>query len=621
MKRLILFVQNLLLFLILLPVSTWAVEGDSLWSATFGGAGEDAATSDMIETSDDGLVMTGWTDSFGAGGLDFWIVKTNADGDSLWAKTFGGPNTDVCQGIVENSDGDLLLIGETSSFGVGSYDFWLVKADANGDSIWSRTYGGTGMEVPYAITTTTDNGYLIAGFTTSYGAGDDDFWLVKTDLNGDTLWTRTYGGSLEDKAISVIETSDGGYLLAGWTESFGAGAIDFWMVKTDLNGDSLWSNTFGGADTSYAYDVIETSDGGYLLAGYTKSFGAGSWDCYLVKTDLNGDSLWTKTIGGTDDDLATAVIETSDGNYLVTGATNTYGMGNYDYWLIKTDANGDSLWIRTYGGTNWDVSWAVVEVTGGGYRLSGNSYSFSGGDSDFWLVAVEGSPPEIDITLTPYGTPIVVPAGGGSFDFNISVENHSDTSVNFDLWTVIALPGMGQFEVMNVPGLSLPANALVDRDRIQNVPDFAPGGTYTYYAYVGEYPWLVEDSDSFTFEKEGSADGALGVPSDWFGYGDSFDRWLETAVTSVPTESKILGNFPNPFNPTTAISIQLSAVSQVNLSVYDVAGRKVATLVDGYRDAGVHEVTFDGTGLASGVYLYRLEVESQTAIGKMVLLK
>ena len=208
--------------------------------------------------------------------------------------------------------------------------------------MWTRTFGGNSRDNANSVIETSDQGYLIAGSTRSYGVGNDDCWLVKTDFHGDTLWTRTFGGNSRDNANSVIETSDQSYLIAGRTESYGAGDDDYWLVKTDFQGDTLWTRTYGGSEDESVSVVIETSDQGYLLAGRTESYGAGDDDYWLVKTDTHGDIIWTQTYGGSEDELVSAIIETSDQGYLLAGSTTSFGVLTGNAWLIKTDSQGNT---------------------------------------------------------------------------------------------------------------------------------------------------------------------------------------------------------------------------------------------------------------------------------------
>jgi hypothetical protein len=257
-----------------------------------------------------------------------------------FAKTYGGAYWDVAYSVHHTSDGGYIVAGETNSFSASYYsDAFLVKIDTNGNIIWAKTYRGTYWDKAYSVQQTSDGGYIVAGETNSFGAGYDDIFLIKTDASGNLQWAKTYGGTDDDKAYSVQQTSDGGYIVAGWTRSFGA--YDIFLIKTDADGNIIWAKTYGGIYWDKAYSVQQTSDGGYIVAGYTGSFGAGSADIFLIKTDANGNIIWAKTYGGIDDDLASSVQQTSDGGYIVGGYTGSFGAGSADIFLIKTDANGN----------------------------------------------------------------------------------------------------------------------------------------------------------------------------------------------------------------------------------------------------------------------------------------
>ncbi|TKJ36542.1 hypothetical protein CEE37_15070 [candidate division LCP-89 bacterium B3_LCP] len=232
----------------------------------------------------------------------------------------------------------------------------------------------------------------------------------------------------------------------------------------------------------------------------------------------------------------------------------------------------------------------------------------------------------VKLTLTPENPPIVIPATGGSFTFNVAAENRTDEVQTFDLWTEIVLPEWGSVPIMNVSDISIAVGTTIDRDRSQQVPDFAPAGTYTYFAYAGTYPWVVDDYYYFYFEKEGSSEGKLGDADDWLCTGEPFDEISGGSTPALQDEYALMSTYPNPFNPNTVISYKLPDASKVNLTVYDISGRLLTDLVNGWQDAGVHEVVFNGSGLASGIYLYQLEASGSeatptTATGKMVLMK
>ena len=211
------------------------------------------------------------------------MIKTNADGDTLWTKTFGGSDSDYGSAVQQTTDGGYIIIGNTSSFGAGDYDYWLIKTNTDGDTLWTKTFGGSGIDYGYSVQQATDGGYIISGHSGSYGTGGD-IWLIKTNAYGDTLWTKTFGGSNSDWSQSGQQTKDEGYIIAGNIYSLGVGDQDIWLIKTNADGDTLWTKTFGGSDDDYGSAVQQTKDDEYIMTGYTYSFGAGSSDVWLIKT-------------------------------------------------------------------------------------------------------------------------------------------------------------------------------------------------------------------------------------------------------------------------------------------------------------------------------------------------
>ena len=359
------------------------------WNKTYGGASYDYGYS-MVQTGDGGYAIAGLTYSYGAGSDDFWLVKTDSSGSILWNKTYGGTNEDDAESLIQTGDGGYAIAGLTYSYGASTGDFYLVKTNSSGAMQWNKTYGGANNDDANSVIQTGDGGYAIAGLTFSYGTGGDS-WLVKTNSFGAMQWNKTYGGANYECAFSVVQTGDGGYAIAGLTNSYGAGHHDFYLVKTNSSGDIQWNKTYGGADEDYAHSLVQTGDGGYAITGCTYSYGAGGGDFWLVKTDSSGNMQWNKTYGGTNYEFAESVVQTGDGGYAMAGCTSSYGAGSDDFWLVKTDSSGNMQWNKTYGGTDYDYAYSLAQTTDGGYAIAGYTWSYGAGNGDFWLVKLTPS--------------------------------------------------------------------------------------------------------------------------------------------------------------------------------------------------------------------------------------
>jgi hypothetical protein len=280
-----------------------------------------------------------------------------------WNQTYGGAGDDCARSVVQTAEGGYALAGFTNSYGAGGYDFWLVKTDANGNAEWNKTYGGASDDWAWPLVQTVDGGYALAGHTIrSYDPYDSDFWLVKTDSEGNMQWNKTYGGAGEDYAYSLIQTHDEGYALAGSV-----------LVKTDSSGNMQWNRTYEG---SVAWSVMQKSDEGYVMAGYT--FGSGSADFWLVKTDAFGNIQWEKAYGGANWDRLCSAIETSDGGYALIGYNaSTSDPASSEYWdalLIKTDSGGNQKWNKTYSFLSCNAGFSIIQTYDGGYTIAGYSF-------------------------------------------------------------------------------------------------------------------------------------------------------------------------------------------------------------------------------------------------------
>lgn len=358
------------------------------WTRTYGGELSDSAWS-VQQTTDGGYVFVGDTTSrlpkTKTTQTDILIIKTDAVGNVQWKKTYGGPKTDDGRYVQQTKDGGYIIAGFTYSFGAGNNDAWLIKVDANGNSEWTKTYGGKGFDAARRVQQTDDAGYIFVGWT---GIRTwPDVWLVKIDQYGAVEWEKTFGGPKSDYGFFVEQTNDGGYIIAGETWSFAVGYSDAWAIKTDSNGNVEWSKTYNTGLEDIAYSVLQTDDGGYVLAGSTYTAGTPYADFWLVKTDSQGNQQWIKTFGGALSEEARSVVQTDDGGYLLAGYTKSFGAGNEDVWLVKVDSNGNEQWNQTFGGKNTDWAMSIQQTMEGGYIVAGHTKSFGVG-GDAWLIKI-----------------------------------------------------------------------------------------------------------------------------------------------------------------------------------------------------------------------------------------
>ena len=376
--------KNLILTLIItLPLTLWG-QG---WEKTFGGSNPDGGNS-VQQTNDGGYIITGTTNSFGNGSGDVYLIKTDGNGDSLWTRTFGGSNDERGHSVQQTTDGGYIITGNSSSFGNGNYDVYLIKTDGSGNELWTKTFGGSNPDGGYSVQQTTDGGYIITGYSYSSGNWSYDVFLVKTDGSGNELWTKTFGGLNDERVYSVQQTTDGGYIITGYSSFLSnENSDEVFLVKTDGSGNELWTKTFGGTDIDRGQSVQQTTDGGYIITGSTWD-GNGSYDVFLVKTDGSGNELWTKTFGGSNDDEGRSVQQTTDGGYIITGNSSSFGNGNYDVYLIKTDGSGNELWSNTFGQIGGGNGESVQQTQDGGYIITGSTWD-GNGESDIYLIKTD----------------------------------------------------------------------------------------------------------------------------------------------------------------------------------------------------------------------------------------
>jgi hypothetical protein len=358
----------------------------SPWHRAFGGSASDEGYA-VIEVSTGGFACVGYTRSSGAGLNDVWLVRTGADGISPWSQTYGGPNHEEGRALLEPSGGGFVIAGETESFGEGLADAWLLHTDATGNLMWNMTYGGPLSDSFHSLIEVSSGGFALGG-STETRISQRDFWLLRTDPNGVHLWNQTYGGFYQDLGQAVLEVSSGGFAIAGYTQSVGFGSYDLWLVRTDANGNLLWSRYYGGNEIDGACSMIEVSTGGFLLVGETRSFGEGGGDVWVLHIDAFGNLVWNQTYGGVDFDIGWSAVELSTGGFCIAARTTSFPPGQGDVWLLGIDSDGNLLWNQTFGGLLYDTPSSIIDVSTGGFAIIGTTESFGAGNEDMWLLHV-----------------------------------------------------------------------------------------------------------------------------------------------------------------------------------------------------------------------------------------
>jgi len=382
-----------MLLLMLITTLVYAQAPDTMWTKAYGyGPNAYEAGFSVDQTFDEGyFIVAGKVLDPPGGYEDIWLLRTDANGDTLWSQEYGTwAKSDLAYDGQQTGDSGYVVVGATNAYSSNEEDYqlWLLKTYANGDTTWTARMGIDSMSyVGRSVQQTVDGGYIIAGKRRDYW-GDEDLILAKTDASGNFTWCKIYGGDSTDGAHSVQQTSDAGYIVVGTTRSFGAGFYDVWLLKTDAIGDTIWSKVYGDYDYDCGRSVQQTPDGGYIIAGWRTTFPSNHQDIWLLKTDSDGDTLWTRTYGGQWGDFGFAVDNTSDSCYIVAGRIlSTPGDG--DFYFVKTDANGDTVWTKTLGGPDYESPDDIMQTTDEGYIVVGYTESFGAGGPDVWLVKTE----------------------------------------------------------------------------------------------------------------------------------------------------------------------------------------------------------------------------------------
>jgi len=387
--------KNLILSFILciLSLSIYAQESElyieTKWEKFYGGNYEDKAKS-IINTSDGGFVVAGWTKSSGKGGKDLIVYKLDNSGNKIWEKTYGNTEDDYANCIIQSNKKGYILAGVKKEKNTNYNYLWVLNIDDKGELEWEKTYGGSEVDVAESITNCDEDGYIITGTIESKGDHDKNIWVLKIDNKGQKEWALEYGERYyDDVAKCIIKCKDDCYLVAGYTKGKGAGEEDIYIMKIDKRGTKIWDKTYGGDKADIANMIIPTNDGRYLIVGSTKSKGAGDEDMYILKINDEGSLEWEKTFGGDKQDVANAAICTPEGGFVITGYTKSKGNGKENMYIIKLDSRSNLLWEREAGSKGWDAAESLVYTSDGSYVVAGWTESKYGGESDIWIIKLK----------------------------------------------------------------------------------------------------------------------------------------------------------------------------------------------------------------------------------------
>jgi len=355
------------------------------WAKTYGGAGKDEAYA-IQQTSDGGYIVAGMTESFEDETGDAWIIKIGPGGNIQWQKTYGLNSAEAVHAVVQTYDGGYVVAGVLNRPG---WSIWVLKLDSSGEVEWQKSLRGrdNNLGVAYSVQQTSDGGFVAAGEFQYEGRSNTDIWILKLAQDGTKEWDKTYGGSDRDHAYSIQQTNDGGFVVAGQIDlSYYGGSEGIWVLKLHPSGEIQWQRTYTGEKADYARSIQQTNDGGYIVAGRTSSFGAGSCDDWIMKLDPEGLIEWQKTIGGEGQDYARSIRQTFDGGYIVASTTYSFGLGDRDLWVLKLDTNGDVEWQKTYGGYGIEEAYSILQTYDGGFVVAGSTSTYGAGEEDFLVL-------------------------------------------------------------------------------------------------------------------------------------------------------------------------------------------------------------------------------------------
>ncbi|MBC7696639.1 MAG: T9SS type A sorting domain-containing protein [Burkholderiales bacterium] len=380
-----------IVFILLLVFSLFAkAQPPKKFHCKYGGNGYDVGY-DVKQTLDKGYIITGSTSSFGQGNTDLYLLKLDSMGQVKFETSFGGYSNDIGQSVIQLSDSSYIMTGYTSSTGIGGYDIFLVKADKNGTLVWQKTIGGSDWDFAHSMQQTSDGGFIIAGTTYSFGYGNADGYIVKTDANGNVTWSKTYGGKKDDEFKSVIETVDGKFALTGYSKSYSDSLGDTWLFKIETNGDSLRCNFFGGQREDFGNDIIQDNLGNYYIAGAIDSLKPGYLDSYALKINSFGILVWKWEDGylNTNDSYNSVVLSGKNSGYTVYSQTETFTGYGIHIKLMELNSLGYYNSATEYGDILADEILKITSTSDKGYIGVGYTNNYGAKLTDVYLLKLD----------------------------------------------------------------------------------------------------------------------------------------------------------------------------------------------------------------------------------------
>lgn len=532
------FMVGIFVFCSLIPISSFA----SSWAKAYGGTDEDFGSC-IQQTAEGGYAIASFTETFGDGQEDFLLIKLDSAGVISWSKTFGDGFSDIATTVKQTSDNGYIMVGGTRCYGAGQYDLFVVKTDALGNLSWAKAIGGSSIDAANSVQQTSDGGYIVAGFSYSYSGDSSDIFVIKLTSTGTTSWATSIGGTGEDVVTNCIQqTTDGGYIVAGWTTSFGAGGSDFFIIKLASGGNVSWARVIGGSSDDAANAIQQTSDGGYLVVGNTTSYGAGGQDVLVIKLTSTGTVSWATTYGGSSLDNPWSTYQATDGDYMVVGETQSFGMGGQDFLVMKLGSTGNITWAKTFGGAGDECANWVIQTSSGEFMVAGDAQSFGPGGYDVLVIKINQ-----DGTMAP--TCPWYPAA-------VNTSNPTPSSSS---------PTVGANE--------LPSN-------------------------VSVFPTVTSPSVQ------------------------AVDICADAAVEE--NKNYIKGNLSciaNPVSRSAVINYQIPVTSKVSLKVYDISGICVKNILNEEKQAGNYSININTKNLNAGVYLVSLNAGNLRETKKLILVK